>query len=882
MSEIIRLAINKNKPHFLKYKKYIEENDWTRLKQTAPLFEGGTKGKQKTTVEIRKEEFDVQNQLIKAILERLTAFVKQNEGDKHLKTFKTFVNDTLDIINIHMERADGYISETNISKIEDVDLKANEIAFHNHLFRVTSSVEETVATLRVKEEQLTEGIQWLSGHKATLPMHKDLSLQYPEIGAKLKTMNIDFDSPPPQTLHILNEDPPVWNEEKNYWEQDRDVLDYYIQELKKIDQGVWIDDYYIDGWLYFHFNFFVTNIPTTVVKGGIEENEDRTIVPELRDNEILITDYFNKSKKEGLMSLIAATRRAAKTTMNSSRLFRAMVLAKKQILCAGGASEDLGHISANIETCKDNINPAFRLNYLSTTEDGRGKCYGIKTKDNKSKIIANVFIINLEGGTSKKKKETLAGFTPDEFILDEAMKFGFKSQLEALEPALWGSGVLRCSSIITGTGGSSDLAADAIKMLNNPENNKICLMDWDSLERNIPKELITWKRRKFGLFLPTQMSVKHKKIKSNLADYLGIKSETLSKVNLWVTDWENSKIAEEKERQVKAEDRVSYVRQLAYHPFDPDEIFLSGEISPFSNVLEEAKSHREYLLETGKWDNRRNLRRDSNGVIVSEISTEELVPFPFLGSNQDAPFNIIEKPDNDKNPKYYYVASADFYKQETSSETDSVCTVIIYKYPLFGDPSAKKIVATYAGRPATFRILNEKILILLEYYDAVLFPENEDLAVFQTFLESKHLEDTYLEKHIDFSGTLTYSENYARKWGWTPRKDKNKLMGLFVNYLEEPVQILNDLGQVVEVKRIQTIDDIHILSEILNYNKSGNFDRVSGALGGVALLHFLEKNYIYPKGLSKKREETQIDLPKQAKKVEFFRKTPQRSFYKKR
>ena len=71
-------------------------------------------------------------------------------------------------------------------------------------------------------------------------------------------------------------------------------------------------------------------------------------------------------------------------------------------------------------------------------------------------------------------------------------------------------------------------------------------MDWDLLEKNVPPEFITWKRRKFGLFMPTQMSIKHKKIKSNLAKFLGIESETLSKVELWVTDWENAKKTEEK------------------------------------------------------------------------------------------------------------------------------------------------------------------------------------------------------------------------------------------------------------------------------------------------------------------------------------------------
>lgn len=879
MSELIKTAIKKNRPHFQKYKKYIQDNIWTTF--TVKEQDEENKIKKKTTVDLRKEEFDVQDALVKAIINRLKAFTERNEGDGHLKIYKEFVNETLEIVELHVDRADNYISDSNLSKIKDANVRASEIAFHNHLFNAVSKTDEIITNLRVKEDQAAEGIQWLDTQKATVAMYKTLVKQYPEIQTKMDAMGIDTVSTPPNTIHILNENPPIYNHEKNFFDQDAEVLQYYIWEMMKIDEGVHIDGYFIDGWLYFHFNFFVTNIPKTVIKNGIEENEDEVKVPELRDNEVIITEYFKKSKRDQLMSLLATTRRAAKTTMNASRIYRAQVLNKKQILCAGGTAEDLNHIHNNLDTCINNIHPAFKLYYLAPTEDGRGKAYGIKTKQNKSKITTNVFIINLEGGTKKSKKESLAGFTPDEFILDEAYKFLFKTQLQALEPALWGAGVLRCHVLITGTGGDSDLAKDGVDMLTFPDRNKVCLMDWEYLERKVPKELITWKRRKFGLFLPTQMSVKHKKIKSNLADFLEIESETLSKVVLWTTDWENSKIAEDKERLDKIDDRAAYVRLLAYHPYDPDEIFLSGKMSPFSNVIDEATSHRAHLIESGKWDNRRTLTRDSNGKIECKISTEELIPFPFTGSNQDAPYNIIEPPDNEVNPRYYYVASADFYKQLATTTTDSVCTVYILKFPLLGDKSGGRVVASLATRPNSFSRLNEKIMILLEYYNAVLFPENEDLAVFQTYLETKHLEETYLEKHIDFTGTMQYSDNAARKYGWTPKQSKNKLMGMFINYLEQTIKVENDYGQQVEIKRIQTIDDVHLLSEIIGFNESGNFDRISGILGSVGLLHFLEKSYIYPKGKFQRKEEDNEPIKIQ-RKLEFFRPpNKKRTFFRK-
>ena len=876
METKVKELVEKEIPHLLKYKKYITENPWGNLVWNQ-------QGKPKNDTEVRKEEFDLQNNIVTTLLNRLQSVAKKSEGYQHYKVFKNYAKQVEDLLTEHIERAEKYTFSTNLTNIESVDLRSNEIAFHRHLHQSTSALYDNFIKLNLKteEEPKADGLKWLDEQKVTVAMLETLMGQYSEIKTKLISMGIDFDSPPPKTIHILNENPPIYNPEVNAYEQHPAVLQYYVDEYKKIERGIEIDGYYIDGWLYFHFNFFVTNIPTTIEINGIKENKDVVKVPELRDNEILITDYFIKSKKEGLMSLIAATRRAAKTTLNSSRICRAQVLNKKQILCAGGSSEDLNHIHNNLDTYHNNCDPAFKLYYLAPTEDGRGKSYGIKTKANKSKITNNVFIINLESGTKKSKQESLAGFTPDEFILDEAMKFPFKKNLLALESALWGSGILRCSVLITGTGGNDELAKDAIGMLNSPKLNKVCLMNWEELEKGVDVEDITWRRKEFGLFLPTQMCIKHVKIKSNLASYLGIESETLSKIPLWVTDWKTAKTKELEERQSKADNREDYIRLLAYHPFDPEEIFLSGKVSPFVEIVDDAKRHRDYLLETGKWDKRFNLYRDSEGKIQMKPSQESLVPFPFSGGTADAPYSIIEPPDLPKAPKYYYVCGGDFAKYETSTSTDSVSTIYVFKFPISGDKSGGKLVASWAGRPKSYKILCERMYILQEFYNAIMLPEDVDLGVYQTYLEGKKAEEDFLEKHIDFKGALVYSDAVARKYGWTPQQSKHKLIGIFRKYLEEEITVLDDYDKEVTLKRVQTIDDIHLLSEIIAFSENGNFDRLIAAMGGVGLIHFLDRNYVYPKVPFRKQRQEQEETVKvkEPRKLNHFRANPHRKTF---
>jgi hypothetical protein len=110
-----------------------------------------------------------------------------------------------------------------------------------------------------------------------------------------------------------------------------------------------------------------------------------------------------------------------------------------------------------------------------------------------------------------------------------------------------------------------------------------------------------------------------------------------------------------------------------------------------------------------------------------------------------------------------------------------------------------------------------------------------------------------------------------RKWGWTPANSKKKLFSIFVNYCHETVVVKNDLGESIEVKRVQTFSDVGILEEIINYKPDANVDRITAHMGSVGFLHYLEKNYIYPKN-SKKREAGIEDL--QTKKLTNFYSNP--------
>lgn len=866
--------IKRNSPRFKKWKQHLQDFDWSKdvhllfIEEKDIVMFGKTANYEQEFYQ-KDNEFRVQVGLVKKILDRLKFFIDKSKGDYKNPKFKTFFKLATNIINIHLKRCDKYSLEIDETDINIHDLRSKEAKFNSEVFAEYSKVDQTLTSYGFVEEEDkgSDNIEFFDNKKASLSVYKEIVRDFPAVREKMKTLKIDeyFKLPPPKTLHILNENPPIWNSEKHFWEQDKATLEYYVDELKKIDNGVDVDGVFFDGWIYYHINHFRTPVPFLKIINGVEETEDRVVVPPLRDNEWLVTNYFNKAKRDKKYALIAATRRAAKTTMNASRVERAKLLGRAQILVAGGSAKDLGQIERNCNINMDNCEPAFSIWALGEGDKG-GTDFGIRTKDNRRKRHSSVIFINLDGGTNKKKAESLAGFTPDEFILDEAFKFHFKEQLSALHPALTAKGILRCIPLITATGGDDDLAADGIKMLSNPEDNKVTLMDWSELERNVPESMITWTPRPFGLFLPGQMSTNFgDKVDIDFTVYLGLdrkKHPTLSKLKIGVTDWDSTLKRINVERDLLISDKKEYVKLLAYHPIDPSEIFLSGKENPFP--VAEAKAHRKYLWESGLWDRRREMFKDAQGNIQVELSQRPVIEYPYKGV-MDAPFMIFENPPKERVPLGTYTGGFDDYKQE-DSETDSVATFYVWKNEILGDPFSKKIVASLSIRPEKHKTVWEKWLLLMEAYqlETTAFGENEDYKI-KDFLDIRHLSEKYLADSLDFTSFFQVSNNQKRKSGWTPRASKRFLFELFAEYCNETYDIEvedpldKSITKIIEVKGVQLIDDIYLLDEIISYQENANVDRIIAAMGGYGYIHYLISAHRWVPSKSFGRFQTQKD-----------------------
>lgn len=841
MSDFITTFIKKTKPGFLKTKKYLIDNDWSLL-----IIKGEElKAKKKSA---KQEEFEVQHKAVGIIVDRIKYFVKKTEGEHHLPSFKKFIKDSLSIVNLHTERIDDYVNGASIADIKTTDLKKEEMDFHTLLYKSLNTIDDAIISLNIKDDETqdTSGIQFHENTKiARLCMHEILYEQYPEIKRKIDSMNLDFTSPPNNEMHIHNENPPVWNSEKHYFDQEKDVLQYYIDEFKKLKYGITIDGLEIEPWLYFHINHFQTEIPITVIDKvtGEKKTGKKVKVPELRDNEYyIIQENYRTARKEEKILFIAATRRLFKSTGLASHLYHIAITGGKELVVAGGSAKDLGQLEKNIKVCSLNINPAFAVNNISN--DWNKKIpLGIRTKTNKIISQAIIHIINLDGG-AVSNSEILAGYTPDAFVIDEVMKAPFIDQLNGAKPSFDTPGGKLCTAILSGTGGNEELSRDALVVLKDPADYDILPMDWDKLERGIPKEDITWKRQNFGTYAPAQMSAKTGmvKIESNLEKYLQLENApNLRKIKILVTDWKRCNEIIRADRKKLQKHKPSLVKETVYYPISPEEIFLSGKTNPFP--YEAATIHLERKRQAGDLGRKIDLVREGTKILTPS-SNKGIPKFPFEGGFFDSPVIIFGSIPEEKPPRGLYAISLDDYKQEQSG-TDSLGCFIVYKRQSGNDEWGDRIAAIYTSRPDPHRKFHMWGHMLCELYNAeeAVLMENEDME-FKVYLDTIRQTDKYLVPTFNVSADLSIKSNGRRQYGISPQGNKSAIINKAINYCNEIIVTHHEDGTTSQILGVERIDDEMLLEEIINYKEGENHDRITAF--GIALIqaHKMDAEFV--------------------------------------
>ena len=666
--------IDQYKSQFDRYNDFSKKNNWTKSSNI-------------------EDDYDFHVDIANIVCDRLSYFLDKFEPYLKYKYVQDFVDKMNESVILYLDRSSKYINDRDWSTFKDEDKRSSEMKFQAKIMRDFNKVKDKLQKIDLDKDVVNVELPIFSDKSIPFLMSDIIESKYPDI------INFKENS---ESLHVVHDafhvdnssemfknikNPPFYDPSKSYFEQPRQVLDFYKEELNKIINGVYIAGVFIHPWLYWHINFFKTDIPMVMFEGEEEYDPSKEKIihtPFLRDNEMFLAECYHEADINNLGLFIFGTRRAGKTVIESSILtWRTTIVELSESLVIGGDDGDLLKLSKTLEIGFSNVHPAFRL-HRNNSDWKRHIQFGVKTKNNTKIPYSDIFIKNVNN-TVKGGVKT-AGSTPTAWIVDEAGKFNCKKMYKQAIPSFQNPKGWSVVPILTGTGGNAELSRDAQQMLTHPKENKILPMDWERLEKYVSSDdLITWDKRKFGIFVPAQMSFKEGLIKdkTNLADFLSIPDKRLKEIDLYLTNWEKSLRTIKEDRKILSDNPEDLSEEKMSYPIDPLECFLNKTKNPFP--AKEALIHYENLRESGDYGNYVDVYQKTNSTsLYYNISTNTPPKFPFGGGISNGPVIMFQPPPDDPVFDGTFVAGLDHYKQ-TLSGTDSVGCLTIFKRNVYND-----------------------------------------------------------------------------------------------------------------------------------------------------------------------------------------------------
>ena len=580
--------------------------------------------------------------------------------------------------------------------------------------------------------------------------------------------------------------------------------------------GAMMNGVYINPFLYWHLNIWHTEVDVIDDRGRISQKYAN---PLLRDNEWIVTNEIDKAQidKKGL--IILGIRRFAKSVLEASYIaWGATFDENSQNIIAGLNAPDIKLITDKIDKGLGFIPEYWRWQRIEDNWKNQ-VTLGIKTKSGERIPFSSILIRNLDEGNNE---EAIAGTKPRKLIIDEIGKGNFLRGLQAAIPGFttpygWG-----CSPILTGTGGDMKKFMDAKSLMFDVAN-------FNFLEYNNNND----DKRIHGLFISNKYRMEAKE-DSTLGAYLDQPtSSDLHNIKMLVSNEEkaNEITTKDLDRLKKAGDRIAYLKEKMYYPFDVDDIFLNEDTNIFE--IEGAKRQKTRLLQQERTGIPVILYTDDTGIKHEFTDKLPITNFPLKNSDsKDAPIIIYEFPV--ENPPYgLYTAGVDPYRQGKSAYSSSLGSVYIYKrmHDLTGEKYQDMFVASYSARPDKKDTWEEQARLLIKYYNARTLCENDDIS-FIEYMKAKG-DAHYLEKQPQWLKEIVPNTTVKRDYGIHRSSDKiiEYLHTCLKKYLEGTVyKETNDAGETIkEVYGVSKIFDPVLLEEIIQYNDQGNFDRIIAA-----------------------------------------------------
>lgn len=400
-----------------------------------------------------------------------------------------------------------------------------------------------------------------------------------------------------------------------------------------------------------------------------------------------------------------------------------------------------------------------------------------------------------------------AGIAP---LMDKTFEF--------VRPALQMGEITTGTFIASGSVGELKDADTLKSMIYHPEDNGIYAIETNLIDEN-------GSRGMSGLFLPEQWAM------PPYIDDFGNSQveEALAALNKQFEEWKKTLSPQQ------------YQLRVSQHPRNLRECFASRTVSIFPTALIEDQTIRikdhEYPYELV--DLEEDLYR--NEIVVKKAVKAPIREWPIRKNAEDKEGAIVvwERPDKEFKPGTY-VASIDPVSVGATTESDSLCSIYVYKMPTLvkhmSDRGVEnyiegdKIVCAWCGRFDDLTDTHKRLRLIIEWYRAETLVEN-NVPQFITYMIHERKQNYLVpESNILFLKEVAPARPNQVKYGWRNVGNffKRNMLPYLVDYLKEVIhEDCDDAGNVTKKTfGISRIPDIMAMEEMRGYDEKVNTDRL--------------------------------------------------------
>jgi len=363
-----------------------------------------------------------------------------------------------------------------------------------------------------------------------------------------------------------------------------------------------------------------------------------------------------------------------------------------------------------------------------------------------------------------------------------------------------------------------------------------------AVESNLLDEDGTWGTH--GLFLPEQWSM------PPCIDKYGnsLVEEALIEIDKQRVQWKRDLSPDKYQLRISQKPK-NIAEAFAYRKESPFPLHL---VTEQTRRIEDKKYSTEYIeLERG----------DKNVIVVKDSKKIPILDFPVnkKTENKESVIVVFERPP--KKPEWgVYYASIDPVSEGKTTTSESLCSIYVYKNAtevtrenengnLETFIEKGKIVACWCGRFDDINKTHERLLLIIEYYNAWTLVEN-NISLFIQFMISKRKQKFLVPKdQILFLKDIGANKSVYADYGWrnTGNIFKGHILSYAIEFLSEEIdaETEEDGTKINITYGIERIPDIMLMKEMIAYYPGLNVDRLISFGALMAFVKIQESNRGY-------------------------------------